>query len=66
MDNVGIFYGRLEHFTAIWYILKPFGMFFGKFYQEKTCNPDQISHAIHILTYVLANFYHVRTIFLQR
>jgi hypothetical protein len=27
LDNVGTFYGQLEHFTAIWYILKPFGIF---------------------------------------
>jgi hypothetical protein len=25
MENVGIFYGHLEHITAIWYILWPFG-----------------------------------------
>jgi hypothetical protein len=25
MENVGIFYCHLEYFTAIWYILKPFG-----------------------------------------
>jgi hypothetical protein len=25
MENVGICYGHLEHFTAIWYILWPFG-----------------------------------------
>jgi hypothetical protein len=24
-ENVGIFNGRLEYFTAIWYILWPFG-----------------------------------------
>jgi hypothetical protein len=25
MENIGIFYGHLEYFTAIWYILWPFG-----------------------------------------
>jgi hypothetical protein len=24
MENVGIFYGHLEHFKAIWNILRPF------------------------------------------
>jgi hypothetical protein len=28
MDNVGIFYGQLVHFTAIWYNLLPFGIYF--------------------------------------
>jgi hypothetical protein len=31
MDNVGIFYGELEHFTAICYILLPFGIYCGHF-----------------------------------
>jgi hypothetical protein len=25
MENAGIFYGHLEYFTVIWYILLPFG-----------------------------------------
>jgi hypothetical protein len=25
MENAGIFYGHLEYFTVIWYILWPFG-----------------------------------------
>jgi hypothetical protein len=25
MENVAIFYGHLEYFTAVWYILWPFG-----------------------------------------
>jgi hypothetical protein len=29
MDNVGICYGYFDYFTAIWYILRPFGIFFG-------------------------------------
>jgi hypothetical protein len=29
MENVGIFYGHLEYFTAIWYNLWPFGIFCG-------------------------------------
>jgi hypothetical protein len=26
--NVGIFYGHLEYFTAIWNILRPLGLFY--------------------------------------
>jgi hypothetical protein len=29
MEDVGIFCGHLVSFTAIWYILKPFGLFYG-------------------------------------
>jgi hypothetical protein len=29
MENAGIFLGLLEYFTAIWYILWPFGIFYG-------------------------------------
>jgi hypothetical protein len=25
MENAGIFYGHLEYFTVIWYLLWPFG-----------------------------------------
>jgi hypothetical protein len=25
MENTSIFYGHLEYFTVIWYILRPFG-----------------------------------------
>jgi hypothetical protein len=25
MENIGIFYGQLEYFTAIWYVVWPFG-----------------------------------------
>jgi hypothetical protein len=28
MEDVGIYYGQLVYFTAIWYILWPFGIFF--------------------------------------
>jgi hypothetical protein len=28
MENVGIFYGQLVYFTAIWIILGPFGLFY--------------------------------------
>jgi hypothetical protein len=31
MENVGIFYGLLEHFTAIWYMQWPFEIFDGLF-----------------------------------
>jgi hypothetical protein len=48
MENVGMFYDRLEYITAIWYILWPFGNFvvilyisprFGILCQEKSSNP---------------------------
>jgi hypothetical protein len=29
MEDVGIFYGDLLYFTAIWYILRPFVIFYG-------------------------------------
>jgi hypothetical protein len=29
MENVSLFYGHLVYFTAIWYILRPFGIFYG-------------------------------------
>jgi hypothetical protein len=28
MEDVSIFYGQLVYFTAIWYILWPFGIYF--------------------------------------
>jgi hypothetical protein len=46
-ENVGIFYVHLEHFTAIWYIMWPFGNVvviwyifphFGTLCQEKSGN----------------------------
>jgi hypothetical protein len=49
MENEGIFFGNLEYFTVIWYILWPFGnavvilyifpRFFGILCQEKSGNP---------------------------
>jgi hypothetical protein len=42
MENAGIFYGHLEYFTVIWYILGLFGIFslvFGILCQEKSGNP---------------------------
>jgi ABC-type spermidine/putrescine transport system permease subunit II len=29
MEDVGMFYGHLVYFTAIWYILGPLGTFYG-------------------------------------
>jgi hypothetical protein len=29
-ENVGIFYDHLEYFTAIWNILLPFGIIYGR------------------------------------
>jgi hypothetical protein len=48
MENAGIFYGLLEYFTVMWYILWPFGNVvviwyifprFGTLYKEKSGNP---------------------------
>jgi hypothetical protein len=48
MEDVGLFYGHLVCFTAMWYILWPFGIFYGYLvyfsrlgilYQEKSGNP---------------------------
>jgi hypothetical protein len=48
MENVGIFYDRLEYFTAIWYNLWPFGIAYNHLVyfpnlvclgQEKSGNP---------------------------
>jgi hypothetical protein len=48
MENAGTFYGHVEYFTAIWYILWPFGNVaviwfifphFGVLGQEKSGNP---------------------------
>jgi hypothetical protein len=48
MENVGIFYGHLEYYTTIGYILWPFGKVveiwyifsrFGALYREKSGNP---------------------------
>jgi hypothetical protein len=45
MEDVGILYGHLVYFTPVWYILRPFGIFygyltrFGMLYQEKSGNP---------------------------
>jgi hypothetical protein len=48
MENASIFYGHMEYFTVIWYILWPFGNVvviwyifprFGTLCQEKSGNP---------------------------
>jgi hypothetical protein len=48
MENVGLFYDLLVHFTAIWYIVWAIGIFsrylvyfyhFGILFQEKSGNP---------------------------
>jgi hypothetical protein len=53
MDNVAIFYGRLEHFMAIWYNLWPFGIVGGHLVHffvlvcldhEKSGNPGCRTH----------------------
>jgi hypothetical protein len=49
MEDVGIFYGHLVYFKAIWSTLWPFGIYFtileyclcfGMLYQEKSGNPE--------------------------
>jgi hypothetical protein len=49
MEHIGMFYGHLVYFTAIWYILWPFSLLFVviwyifprlvMLYQEKSGNP---------------------------
>jgi hypothetical protein len=48
MEDIGILHSHLVYFTAIWYILCPFGIFhgylvyfsrFGTMYHEKSGNP---------------------------
>jgi hypothetical protein len=50
VEDVGIFYGHLVHFTVFWYILLTFGIVcgnlvyfsrFGILYQEKSGNPGR-------------------------
>jgi hypothetical protein len=59
MENDGIFYGHLEYFTVIWYILWPFGNVvliwyifphFGILCQEKSGNPAYISENFVVRT----------------
>jgi hypothetical protein len=54
MEDVAMFYGRLVYLTAIWYILWPFGVFYGHLVhfpallfcaKKKSGNPD-----LHSLT----------------
>jgi hypothetical protein len=51
MEDVGIFYGHMVYFIAIWYILWPLGIFygylvyfprFGMLYHEKSGIPDVV------------------------
>jgi hypothetical protein len=60
MEDVGIFYGHLDNFMAIWTIFRPFGTFyghlvyfppfwyifscFGMLYQEKSGSPGLETH----------------------
>jgi hypothetical protein len=53
VEYFGILYGQLVYFTAIWYILRPLGIFYGYFmifssfgmlYGEKSGNPDRGSY----------------------
>jgi hypothetical protein len=57
MENVVIFYDHLEHFTAIWYNLRPFGIVCGHLVyfqyflvyldQAKSGNPGEEGKTIH-------------------
>jgi hypothetical protein len=62
MENVGIFFGHLEYFTAIWYILWQFGIYgyhwyifssFGVLCQEKSCNPAEDQRYDFVHEYIL-------------
>jgi hypothetical protein len=55
MENAGIFYGHLEYFPVIWYILRPFGNVvviwyifprFGVLFQEKSGNPGSTTQLL--------------------
>jgi hypothetical protein len=55
MEKVGIFYDYLEYFTAIWYILWPFGIVCGHlvyFSRFGTLRPRKIWQPCPNLTYV--------------
>jgi hypothetical protein len=56
MKDVGKFYSHLVHFSAISYILWPFGIFvvilvyfsrFGILYEEKSGNPESVAIIAH-------------------
>jgi hypothetical protein len=58
MENIGIFYGNLEYFTTIRYILRPFGKVvliwyisprFGILCQEISGNPQNAQNRVHHL-----------------
>jgi hypothetical protein len=58
MENVGIFYGHLEHIAAIWYILWKLGNLVSIWYifpcfcilcQEKTGNPGKQAYRRNLL-----------------
>jgi hypothetical protein len=67
MKGVGIFYEHLDDFTAIWYILWPFGIFhghlvyfppFSMLHQEKSHRPGQMSY-FHTENHNLGKFWRV-------
>jgi hypothetical protein len=64
-ENVGLFHGHLAHFTAIWYILLPFGtsvliwyvfFHFGMLHQEKSGNPG--THPVRIINSIINVAFH--------
>jgi hypothetical protein len=45
IEDVGIFYGYLVYFTAIWYIFHRLGML----YQENSGNPGAMASTYHFV-----------------
>jgi hypothetical protein len=57
MEDIGVLYGHVIYFMAIWYILRPFGKLhsylvhfprFGMLYHEKSGNPLLLCLQIHL------------------
>jgi hypothetical protein len=68
MEVVGIFYGFLVYFTAIWYIVSPFGIFGGNFvyfvscgmlYYEKAtlCGYRSMHSIVEIFCFIFHHFF---------
>jgi hypothetical protein len=65
IDEVGMICGHLVYFTAIWYILWSFSIFygfgyifypFGMLYQEKSGNPVSVHVFCHIRPIIFCQF----------
>jgi hypothetical protein len=59
MDNVGIFYDQLEFFTAVWYILLPFGivcvLIWYIFFRLGMSGSKKSGNPAHEVKFVMAN-----------